>query len=184
MDFRHVSLFENNSFQESYVLPLKVTITVSCLVFRYIARPFTDLAGIATDQMSLEARVTPEETYNILNNLGLDFLTYSGPFFAVIFLYLLHVQNLTSVVDLNLGVLDSDAMMLILERLRFLIKNHEILFEIMYYFSLMLDDLDIDIDYEPEFFHLSYRLAGDRLLTLYRRIERELGLGYTDLPIH
>ncbi len=54
----------------------------------------------------------------------------------------------------------------------------------MYYFSLMLDDLDIDIDYEPEFFHLSYRLAGDRLLTLYRRIERELGLGYTDLPIH
>ncbi len=128
MDFRHVSLFENNSFQESYVLPLMVTITVSCLVFRYIARPFTDLAGIAADQMSLEARVTPEETYNILNNLGLDFLTYSGPFFAVIFLYLLHVQNLTAVVDLNLGVLDSDAMMFILERLRFLIKNHEILF--------------------------------------------------------
>ena len=183
MDFRH-SLFENNSFQESYVLPLMVTITVSCLVFRYIARPFTDSAGIAADQMSLETRVTHEETYDILNNLGLDFLTCSGPFFTIISLYLLHVQNLTDVVDLNLGVLDRDALMLILDRLRYLIRNHEILFEIMYHFSMLNDNFDLDIDYEPEYFRLYYRVAGDELLTLYRRIERELGLGYTDLPIH
>ena len=166
------------------MFPLIVTITISCIVFRYIARPFTDLAGIATDQMSLETRVTPEEIYNILNNLGLDFLTYSGPFFAVIFLYLLHVQNLTAVVDLNLGVLDPDVMMLLLERLRFLIANHEIMFEIIYHFAVMFDDLDIDIDYNPKFFHLSFRLAGDGLLSLYRRIKRELGLSYTDLLIH
>jgi len=79
-----LSSFNSNVvYQEQ--LPLLLTIAISCVIFCYIVRPFY---GVTEPVHDITRVLTGEETHEILNNIGLDFLTYAGSFVTIISLYL------------------------------------------------------------------------------------------------
>jgi len=71
-----------------------------------------------------------------------------------------------------------------LTNLRFIITNHELIFNVLSNFVRMYEDIDLDFDYDPEQLEILFRNAGNELFRLYRAIERELNLDHTDLPEH
>lgn len=74
--------------------------SLSCIVFRYIVRPFSDEEYPDIGAVPI---LSPEQTLELLNSIGLGFLTYSGPFCTVILLYLYNLGNLIEALNLNLS---------------------------------------------------------------------------------
>ena len=173
------SLNSNIAYQES--LPLLVTIAISCVIFHYIVRPFSGF----NEPAEILRALTGEETLEILNSIGLNFLTFNGSFFTIIVLYLWQLHNLTEIINLNLSTLDPDILRHILGRLKFLITNHELIFGVMSSFVHMYENLEhLDFDFDPETLEVQVRNAGNNLFSLYRNIEKELNIDISDLPIH
>ncbi len=170
----------SSNVEQQISLPLLITICFSCIIFRYIVRPFN---GIETPEINVVPPfLTPDQTLNQLESLGLGYLTYDGNFCTIILAYLFNLGNLTA--DLDISTLDPGVLIFMLERLKFLIANHELIFDVLSKFVDAFEVYDLDIDYDPELFQIAVRNAGNDLFSLYRNIERELNLVTTDLPIH
>lgn len=172
--------------ENQYSLPLYLTVISSWLIYRVIVRRFLpDSVNHFPDDPNVQPLIlSGEETYNLLGEIGLEFLTYSGPFIYLMLLYLCHIQNLMDIVDLNLSTLDIDVLRFILGRLRFLIINHELIFNVIANYCRMNEQLDLPIDFDTDEFHTFVRDVGNRLFELYRNIERELNIDDSDLPDH
>jgi hypothetical protein len=76
------------NMEAKYSLPIIITLTFSSLIYALIVRRFIDFAPDTPGLETVITRLTSEESLNLLNNIGLEFLTYSGSFFTIIWLYL------------------------------------------------------------------------------------------------
>ena len=112
----------NTNMEYQFSLPLILTISISCVIFRYIVKPFSGLDH-PYDGETIRM-LTGEQTLELLNNIGLEFLTYSGSFSSLILLYLCNLGYLINGLNLNLSTLDPDVLIYILGRLKFLIAIH------------------------------------------------------------
>jgi len=170
--------------ENQYSLPLYITVISSWLIYRVIVRRFLpNSENHFPDDFNVQPLILDAEaTHNLLRDIGLEFLTYSGPFISFILLYLSNIQNLIDIVNLNLSTLDLDVLRFILGRLRFLIINHELIFGVISNYCRMNEQLDLPIDFDTDEFHAFVREVGNRLFELYRNIEQELNLEHSDLP--
>ena len=172
----------NTNMDYQFSLSLILTISISCVIFRYIVRPFS---GFDHPYEGETTRIlTGEQTLELLDNIGLEFLTYTGSFCSLILLYLCNLGYLINGLNLNLSTLDPDVLIYILGRLKFLIANLELIFGVMSNFVRMYENFDINFDFDPELLEEQIRNAGNALFSLYRAIERELNIDFSDLPIH
>jgi hypothetical protein len=168
-------------------LPLAITMGISYVIYLSIVRRFLpSLWGPYPDDPNVQPlMLNGEETIQLFNNIGLEFLTYSGGFFSLMFFYLGHVQNLTNIIDLNLNTLDPNVLTFILGRLKFLIINHELIFGVIANYCRMSEQIiDLPIEVDADEFHAFVRDIGNKLLELYRNIELVLDIEDSDLPIH
>jgi len=181
------NLLVNNSITQmelQYSVPLVLCVSFSCIIYRYIVRRFLDNPGDEPNLGGTVRVLTGEETIGVLNDLGLGYLTTSGWFVTLILAYLWHLGNFAEVINLNFNTLDPNVLNLMLTNLRFIITNHELIFNVLSNFVRMYEDIDLDFDYDPEQLEILFRNAGNELFRLYRAIERELNLDHTDLPEH
>lgn len=70
------------NIEPQYSLPLIITISFSSIIFIYIIRPFS---GFDVPEIDVEIpTLTGEQTLGLLNSIGLEFLTITGPFCTLI----------------------------------------------------------------------------------------------------
>jgi len=72
----------------------------------------------------------------------------------------------------------------VLTRLRFLIENHELIFNVISNIVRMDDIFNLNFDYSPELLEETIRTSGNTLYRVYRYIERELNIDDSYLPQH
>lgn len=97
---------------------------------------------------------------------------------------ILYLQKLFYIPQIFLNSNDPNILALVLERLKFLIANHELIFGIMANFYRMYDVFDIPVDFDPNFIHELTRDLGNNLFYIYREIEQRLNITESNLPIH
>ena len=164
-----------------YTLPLIVIISLSSIIFRRIVVPFYNI----DEPREIENPVLDAySTLSILHNLGLEFLTHTGSFYTLIMFYLINLDNLTHMLSIDLSTLDVGVLQEVLTRLRFLIKNHELIFNVFSNIVQMYDIFNLNFDYSPELLEETIRTSGNTLYRVYRYIERELNIDDSDLPQH
>jgi hypothetical protein len=170
------------NMENRHSLPILITVSLSCIIYTLIVRRFVNDPNNVPGIDTIITRLTPEESLNILHQMGLDFLTYSGPFFTLIWLYLWNVQNLVEVIDLDLATVDLDVLRHMMQTLKFLIINHELIFGVIGRICDMDEDLQLAFEFDIEDFHTLIREIGNNLYRLYRQIEFELDIQHSDLP--
>jgi hypothetical protein len=176
-------LYQSQSHPElmDISFPLSIILSLSCVAFWRIVRPFFNIGEPDT---IVNTVLDPASTLAILQNLGLDFLTYTGPFYTLIMLYLINLDNLTHMLIADLAIMDVGVLQEVLIRLRFLITNHELIFGVLSNIVRMDDAFNLDFDYSIELLEETARSSGNLLYRAYRLIERELNIDNSDLPDH
>jgi len=165
-------------------LPLIFCICLSSVVFKCLVSHFyvsdVPVEGLGTNILS------HEQTFAILQSMGLEHLGIDGMYMGLINLYLFHMNWLLQLVYFDLNTLNHEVLMSILHQLRFLICVHDLILEIFRNFISMLEGIDLDIDIYEDFPYdaeVDIRNTGNNLYLVYRRIEYVLGID-TGLPFH
>jgi hypothetical protein len=166
---------------------MTIVITFSLIIFRIILHGCIDTANSGLNGGEILI-LNAEETMQFLHGIGVAFLAEHGTFFTLITSYLLHVGNLHSLLesDLSFGILDRTILANMLPQIKCLIDNHELIFSVVDNLSELQDHFDTRIGFDANELQLRIRESGNDLISLYRNIERQLGIEIENsaLPIH
>jgi len=115
--------------------------------------------------------LNPQQTIQLLDRMGLSFLANNGGHF-------------NSLLEMNLSILDPTILANMLIQIKCLIINHELIFSLVDNLCGMQDHSETQIGFDANELQSRVRESGNDLISLYRTIERHLGIVNSDLPIH
>ena len=163
---------------------MSIVLVFSLIIFRVILHRFPASGDSGLDWIDI-APLNAEQTIQILDSIGgLAFLSEHGGFITLIMKYLFHLNNLHSLLESNISILDPTILANMLDRIKCLIINHELIFGLIGNLCEVSDHTNIPIEFDAIQLHSTIRNSGNDLIRLYRDIERVLGIENSALPIH
>jgi|ERR1700742_2200842 hypothetical protein len=167
---------------------MSVLLAFSIVIFKTILYEIP--ISLCVDGLNLEWISIPllsaERTIELLDHMGLSFLSHNGGFITIMTNYLIHFGNFVSLLDMNISILDPTILASMLPQIKCILINQEMVFDIVTNICEVYDHTDIQIEFDPNELQLQMRTRGSQLLTLYRDIEEVLGIGIENsaLPTH
>jgi hypothetical protein len=165
-----------NHLPNDMVFPLISCYIFSYFIFYFIVRSF--LPDNIHFDWTQDLRLTAEETFVLLDSLGVSELLHTNTFFGLIAAYLNYLNNLNVILYLDFHTLEPGVLMGLLNSLKPLMLCHELAFSVLNnYTTLNVYDLN-DLERGLEL----WRESGNTLYEVYRAIERTLDVN-TGVPV-
>ena len=124
----------------------------------------------------------PEDTYDLLVEMGLIDLLNHPTVIGLFTGYLAFLANFSIFLNLNLESLDPGTLMTLLNNLKPFMTYNELFWSLLRSVWYMLEVYDFNIDYVPEEFEEQFRTANNNIFAVYRAIEGRLNID-TGVPL-
>jgi|ERR1700761_7879035 len=164
---------------------MSIVFVFSLIIFRVILHRFIDMDNSGLDGSEILV-LNAEQTLQVLESIGVAFLAEHGIFITLLTNYLLHFNNFHTLLEhsISFGILDPTILANMLIQIKCLIINHELIFSLVDNLCGMQDHSETQIGFDANELQSRVRESGNDLISLYRTIERHLGIVNSDLPIH